>query len=195
MAPMIRLAGVLGLALLALPGCTDRPGEVGRAELAAQADEAIGRFASRLQARLQAAMQEGGPVDAIGVCHVQAPQIAASVSAESEWRLARTSLKLRNPENAPDAWERGVLGEFETRHAGGDPIPELTRLEILEDADGRAQVRYMRAIPTKPLCLSCHGESLAPDVARKLDELYPADEARGFAAGDIRGAFTLRKPL
>ena len=29
----------------------------------------------------------------------------------------------------------------------------------------------------------------------KLAELYPADRATGFQAGDIRGAFTLSKPL
>ena len=28
-----------------------------------------------------------------------------------------------------------------------------------------------------------------------IDDLYPTDQARGFSAGDIRGAFTLRKVL
>jgi hypothetical protein len=53
----------------------------------------------------------------------------------------------------------------------------------------------MKAIPTAELCLTCHGEALDPELQATLDELYPADKARGFKEGDIRGAFTLSRPL
>jgi excinuclease UvrABC helicase subunit UvrB len=54
----------------------------------------------------------------------------------------------------------------------------------------------MKAIPTaeKP-CLACHGKTLAPQVAARLKELYPDDRATGYAAGEIRGAITLSRPL
>ncbi len=51
----------------------------------------------------------------------------------------------------------------------------------------------MKAIPTGPLCLACHGETLAAPVAEKIGELYPADKATGFREGDIRGAFVVTK--
>ena len=53
----------------------------------------------------------------------------------------------------------------------------------------------MKAIPTGELCLVCHGTQIAPQVLEKLDALYPRDEARGFSAGDIRGAFTITQPM
>jgi hypothetical protein len=54
----------------------------------------------------------------------------------------------------------------------------------------------MKAIPTaeKP-CLACHGKEIAPKVAARLAELYPEDAATGYSAGEIRGAFTLSRPL
>ena len=39
------------------------------------------------------------------------------------------------------------------------------------------------------------GKTRAAQTAAKLAELYPADTARGYKVGDIRGAFTLSKPL
>ena len=44
-------------------------------------------------------------------------------------------------------------------------------------------------------CLKCHGENLDPETAAILDELYPQDKARGYKAGQVRGAFTLKKTL
>jgi hypothetical protein len=109
-------------------------------------------------------------------------------------RLGRTTLKARSPGNAPDAWERAVLQDFEDRKAAGDDIASLEHHEIFE-SDGRREFRYMKAIPTNQLCLQCHGKAIPPDVREKLDELYPDDRARGFAFGDIRGAFTVRQPM
>jgi hypothetical protein len=67
-------------------------------------------------------------------------------------------------------------------------VPEA--VEVLPDG----RVRYMRAIVTDGVCLACHGASLAPEVAAAIDERYPEDEARGFAPGDLRGAFTITWP-
>ena len=71
----------------------------------------VKQFGGQLKGRLMAAMKEGGPVQAISVCNTAAPEIAASLSTQGGWRVARTALKLRNPDNAPDAWEEKVLQE------------------------------------------------------------------------------------
>lgn len=52
----------------------------------------------------------------------------------------------------------------------------------------------MRAIVIEPPCLACHGEALAAPVAAAIDALYPQDEARGYRAGELRGAFTITWP-
>jgi hypothetical protein len=104
--------------------------------------------------------------------------------------IGRTSLKLRQPKNAPDDWELRQLRRFEERKAAGEGVATL-EVGAYAEKDGKRVFRYMKAIPTAPLCLNCHGASLAPEVAAKLHELYPADAATGFNAGDLRGAFTI----
>jgi hypothetical protein len=156
---------------------------------------AVQDFFGDLKGRLVSALEEGGPVNAIEVCSVQAPQIAARVSRDTGWEVGRTSLKTRNPANRPDDWERAVLEQFHARKAAGEDPKQMEHHEVVE-ADGSRAFRYMKAIPTaeKP-CLACHGTDIAPAVAAKLDALYPTDEARGYQAGDIRGAFTITQPL
>ncbi len=127
---------------------------------------------------------------AIEVCKERAPVIAHTAGEAAGAEVGRTALKLRNPANAPDAWQREVLESFavELASSADDPAPErLVRLP-----DGR--LRYMRAILTEGPCLACHGESLAEPVAAAIDALYPDDAARGFRIGELRGAFTVTWP-
>jgi len=151
-------------------------------------------FMVDLKGELQSAMKAGGPVNAIQVCKQKAPQIAARISNEKGWDVGRTSLKLRNPNNAADEWEKQVLQKFEQRKANGEDPKTIEFHEVVIKGD-KKQFRYMKAIPTAPVCLACHGEKIKPKVATKLDQLYPDDMARGFKAGDIRGAFTIIQPM
>ena len=155
--------------------------------------EAIGSFAGALQDQLRSAMAVGGPTAAIEVCNLAAPEIAATASEERSWRIRRTSLKLRNPANAPDAWELAVLRDFEARKAAGEDPATLDRAGFAA-VDGKRTFRYMKAIGTQPVCTLCHGTAIAPGVAAALDALYPEDRARGFEVGDIRGAFSIVQP-
>lgn len=171
------------------------PATAGEMEQRTQASrQAIQEFAQSLKGELQAAMKSGGPVEAIGVCRAKAPQIASEMSEEKGWRIARTSLKTRNSNNAPDAWERKVLEQFEARKAAGEDPKAIDYAEIVE-VKGRREFRYMKAIPTQEICLTCHGVQIAPPIAEQIDALYPQDQARGFKAGDLRGAFTVAQPM
>jgi len=159
----------------------------------AKARSAAGDFGARLLADLQKAMDTDGAVNAIGVCNRIAPEVAAEKSAAAQMSIGRTSLKLRQPKNAPDAWERQQLQNFETRKAAGENLASIEVGEFTEK-DGKPVFRYMKAIPTGALCLNCHGTQLSADVVEKLHALYPEDHATGFAAGDLRGAFTITAP-
>jgi hypothetical protein len=44
------------------------------------------------------------------------------------------------------------------------------------------------------LCLTCHGESLAPELAAAIARDYPGDAATGFKSGELRGAFRVVWP-
>lgn len=154
----------------------------------------IQQYASSLKGELVSAIKAGGPTNAIAVCKEKAPAIANSLSETSEWEISRTSLKTRNPDNAPDDWEKQVLEDFEARKAAGNPVPGMSYAEVVE-TDGKETYRYMMAIPTDTVCLTCHGSDLDPELVEVIDAEYPEDQARGYSAGDIRGAFTLSKPL
>lgn len=157
--------------------------------------EAVQKFSATLKEALQQAIQSGGPVNGIAVCHEKAGQIAADLGQKQGMLIGRTSLKIRNPANAPDNWELAVLKQFEARKAQGEPADKLEFFAVIDDDQGQKTFRYMKAIPTAALCLNCHGETLSPEVDAKLKELYPNDQARGFKEGDLRGAFTLAKPV
>jgi hypothetical protein len=148
------------------------------------------KFAAELKAALQKALTEQGPVAAIAVCKDEAPRIAARMSAETRTSVGRTGLRVRNPGNAAQAWQRTVLEGFAQRLASGTPPEELEYFEV--HADGSAH--YLKAIVTQPLCLVCHGEAISPEVQEALGKHYPQDQATGFKSGELRGAFSVDWP-
>ena len=162
--------------------------------MAAQARTLVKSFAGTLKHALVSSIKADGPVSAIGVCNVAAPEIADEQSKATGWEIGRTSTKLRNSNNAPDAWEAKVLAIFAEKKAAGDDLKTMQFYETVE-IDGKKTFRYMKAIPVGKPCLTCHGDNLKAPLAAKLKELYPQDVATGFKLGDLRGAFTLSKPL
>lgn len=147
-----------------------------------------------LKGELTKGMKENGPVPTISTCNTVAPNLSEAHSQMSGWSVGRTSLKVRNPENRADAWEEAVLNEFESRKAAGEDPMKLIKAEVVEE-QGRKVFRMMKAIPTAEVCTKCHGTEIAEPVSAKLKELYPEDQALGYKPGDLRGAFTLKKPL
>ena len=164
------------------------------AERIAQSKAVVKDFMGQLKGELQRAMKAGGPNKAIEVCNTVAPLIAKSESDKHGWTVGRTSLRVRNPDNAPDAWEQKVLEQFERRKAEGEDVAAMAYAEVVEQDGGKA-FRFMKAIPTGEVCLKCHGTAIDDKLKTKLDSLYPADQARGFKLGDIRGAFTITQPM
>lgn len=189
---------LVAVAIALLMGCASEPKEPAAPPVdpnVAQARGIVKNFATGLQGELQAAMQAGGPTNAIAVCKDRAPAIAKSEQQKSGWQdVGRTSLKLRNPSNKPDDWELAVLRKFEERKAAGEDPTKIEYSEVVA-AGGKKTFRYMKAIPTQEVCLACHGETIDKATEAKLAKLYPKDKARGFKAGDLRGAFTMSKDL
>ena len=176
------------LVLLSLACNADNDPEV------AAAKTAIKEFAGALQTELKGAMKAGGPVAAIAVCNTRAMPITTQVAAEHGMQLSRVSLKNRNPRNAANSWQALVLADFEKKRLAGNDISQLGWTETL-DVEGGKEFRFMKAIPTAEICLSCHGSELAPEIIGVLAELYPQDLATAYKEGDIRGAFVVTRML
>ena len=79
-----------------------------------------------------------------------------------------TSLKLTNPENAPDPFERKALLAFEREN--------LRELVSVETIDRQAYLRYISPLYVEEACLKCH-------------------LGQGYELGDVRGAISVSLPM
>jgi len=180
--------------LFPLIACSEPP-----PEWVSEAQAKSVQLGSQLITALNEALADEGPIAAVEVCNLQAPKIAARLSG-AKYQVGRTALRVRNPANAPDEWERSVMQRFETRmKQGADPadLEAWTVEPASDDSSAGARVgRYMKAIPTGPRCVVCHGGgNIAPALNETLQQLYPEDQATGFEPGDLRGAFSVTAEL
>lgn len=136
---------------------------------------------------LQQALKQGlaeGPSEAIAACRLRAPAIAGALSKDGV-RVGRASHRLRNPANVAPDWVAPILARYlespEERAPRGVSLP-----------GGRQG--YVEPILLKPLCLTCHGEALAPEVRESIEQQYPEDRATGFEVGQLRGVFWVEYP-
>jgi signal transduction histidine kinase len=79
-----------------------------------------------------------------------------------------TSLKLINPENAPDDFEKMALSEFETQN-----IKEVSKVEKIDES---YYYRYIAPLYVEKPCLKCHSH-------------------QGYRIGDVRGAISVSIPM
>jgi hypothetical protein len=168
---------ILIFAALAAFAACDRS-KINESEYKEAGATAVLPFKKSLKSALVAGLEEG-PVNAISVCSVEAPKLAEKASSATV-KVGRASRKLRNPANAPKPWMEPLLDSYEN-----DPESREPAVVIIDDQT----VGYVEPIYVQPLCVTCHGATLAPDLAAKIDELYPSDRATGYVAGDLRGVF------
>ena len=150
---------------------------------AARGSELLKPFKQELQQALRSSLAVG-PDNAIEVCKDQAPMIAARLSVAGV-ALGRSSHKLRNPENEPPAWVTPLMQQYLQEQA--DLKPAVVALP-------EQRVGYVEPIVMQPLCLTCHGDELAPGIAERITAAYPEDAATGFKVGDVRGVFWVAFP-
>lgn len=187
--PLISIT--LLLATSALPAIADD-----MAQYQEESRKIVKEFASQLGGELQKEMKENGPVAAIKVCRNVAPAIASEASRKNGWNVGRKSLKTRNAAlGMPDAWEQKVLADFEKRMEKENPA-NMEFAEVVTEPQGKFY-RYMKAIPVQDVCLKCHGtdDTIAPNVKDALKAEYPHDKATGYTLGQIRGGFSIKRPL
>lgn len=97
------------------------------------------------------------------------------------YRFKQTRLHVRNPANAPDAFEREALMAF-LQDRG------LREYHGRVNEGGRVYFRYAIPLRVEPECLQCHGEPRGSlDVAGYLRE--------GYRLGDLGGAISVSIPM
>ncbi len=186
--------GIIGIVLVASIAAIYQHKQNKMSQFSKDSQALISTLGKNLKQELITAISEKGVPEAIQTCKVKAPILTKEAHLNSPLTIRRTSLKWRNPENAPDKWEKKVLTDFEQQLAAGNPIEQLSTSEIV-NLNGTKMYRHMRAIPTQGVCLNCHGEknTLSQEVKNVLNNEYPADQAVGFTLGTIRGAFSVSR--
>ena len=145
-----------------------------------------------LKSRLQQAIQSGGLEAGVNECQIAAAPIGLALS-QNGWEVGRTALKVRNPNNAADQWEREQLAWFSQllTKAKQDNLAPKRPIETYQYDSESGEFRYMMAIEQGQVCMACHGANVAPSVKQSILKHYPSDQATGFELGELRGAFTL----
>jgi hypothetical protein len=157
----------------------------------ARARSAANGLGQELQAKLFAALDSSGPAVAVTYC-ADSAQAWTARHAQAGVYVRRVSQRVRNPANRPDSIEAGELVRLDSLHRAGALPGEIVRARVGEG--GERFVDYMRPIVVQERCLACHGQrgQMAPEVRDLLAARYPADEATGYSAGDLRGMLTVR---
>ena len=140
-------------------------------------------FKRELQQTLVKGLAQG-PAEAIAACQLQAPKVAKALEKDGI-RVGRTSHRLRNPANISPDWVQPILDAYLA-----SPSERTPRAVPLPNS----HTGYVEPILLKPPCLVCHGDVLTADVASRISETYPKDQAVGFQTGDLRGVFWIEYP-
>ena len=183
MKPLYLLVVILlatGLSACRKSSDTSDPGPDEISQLTETGRAAAKALMESLGGQLKGALQSGGPVAALKICQQAAgPMTTAAGESFEGATIRRTTLKPRNPANAPDDLDRQVLEKL----AAAEQMP-TEHLEWTETAG-----RFYKPLAIQEVCLKCHGDpaGFAPDLAKTLKELYPNDQATGYALGDFRG--------
>lgn len=119
---------------------------------------------------------------------VASNRVGQLVAQEGGFRLRQISDRFRNPDNAPDGFEKAVLASFAEN-------PYMRESYALTEEDDVPTLRYLQPFRADESCLVCHGRPEdAPDFIRAR---FPVetDQAYNYSIGEIIGAVSISLPL
>ena len=140
-----------------------------------------------LKGKLKAAIKSGGLKNGINVCNGVAQNLMDSMSIVHNVKIKRTSLKLRNLDDAPNQEELAILSQYHRDIAKGKKIKPRVR----KAQDG---IHFYAPIFVEDVCLNCHGvigQKLKPEVYKEIKKFYPKDEAINYKKGDLRAMWSI----
>lgn len=119
---------------------------------------------------------------------VASTRIGELVAEDLGFTIRQVSNRYRNPKNAPDSYEAGVLQKF-FEEPGTPEHFDVTELE------GEPVFRYLMAFRAESSCLLCHGD--AETAPAFIKELFPQDRDRayGYTIGEVIGAASVTIPM
>lgn len=119
---------------------------------------------------------------------VAANRIGQRVAEDLAYTIRHTSNRYRNPQNAPDAYERQALQQLSAAPAQQERYATVSE-------QGLPVFRYLRAAIADQSCLPCHSEpERAPAFIR---DIFPPEQDRAYhyRVGEVIGAVSISIPM
>jgi len=141
-----------------------------------------------LSGNLMQQMKEGGPVQAVPFCNLNAVKITDELSKQYDVEIRRTSNKLRSCDNEPTDRELDILLDYEAL------ISNNEKIEPIVEIDETGKKHFYAPIKMQANCLVCHGklnETMTVKTDSIIKSLYQFDVATGYKEGDLRGVWSI----
>jgi len=130
-----------------------------------------------------------GLPEVVNFCNKNAVLLTDSIGKANHVVMTRTSHKLRNSDNKPNADQQAIIENYlETQ----EKHEELTPM-VMKDDEG--YVHFYAPIKLKKKCLQCHGQpgkEINDMVLKVIKDNYPGDKATGFKEGELRGIWDIK---
>lgn len=180
--------------VLLASGCAPRAEEPDAASIRTARQAALS-FDQRMTREIISRLQRDEDPVAVWLAYADhVPDWGREISNANKVEFSRTALGVRNAANAPDDWERQQMEQMSFMlDAGSDP-ETMDVAEIRLEGEEKV-LRWMRPILMAEDCLVCHGEQIDPRVKLLLGQEYPLDEAAGYSASQLGGAYSVRQVL
>lgn len=152
-------------------------------------ERTIDQSGSALIAEVKRVLTTTAPAMAIGALHLKDYKLPAPLPGKPVvTTLRRTSLRVRNPANAPDAADLAALELIQEQLQRGDEVSKLL-VQRVTLPGLPPEWRVYRPLVALKQCMDCHGADaiLAPGVADALKIFFPSDHAVNYRVGEWRG--------
>ncbi|MBL7472950.1 Tll0287-like domain-containing protein [Robertkochia sediminum] len=137
---------------------------------------------------LKQKIAEGGPENAIAFCNLRALPITDSLAKVHHARIRRVTNKTRNGVNRANSEALSIMKRYKDQLEKGETLEGVVYVK-----NDHIQTYY--PIMTAHLCMQCHGIPVTDIKAGTMSsilERYPADRAKGYTPGELRGLWSIQ---
>ena len=195
MYPFLRIViAITVIALLAIFGCrnnSSKTSETLSEEEIASYQKTGSHLATSTQKVLASnlinAIENGGPVNALAFCNIEALPLTDSMAVELETHIKHVSDRPRNSQNQANKDELAYIKKTKNQLREGQEVQPS-----IQSKNGSVTGYY--PIITNQLCMQCHGSEgsqIDQTTLTKIKELYPEDKATGYSVGELRGIWVV----
>ncbi len=159
------------------------------AELRQAGERTVDRIGGMMLNEVRRIVAAKGLEEATETVHLRSLEVPTPVPGKPRIvAIKRTSLRLRNPANAPDAADLAAL-EYFKKELGDGNRPPSSLMQRIETPGHPVEYRVYKPVAAMPDCLLCHGnkDSQLPGVQQSLERQFPEDKAVNYSEYDWRG--------